>query len=70
MAFARLARRLQLSGAGSARATVHPLQDNGFSVVTGGNQEGLFTDPALFARRELWLDPFDPRHGFCPASGR
>jgi hypothetical protein len=24
-------------------------------------------DPALAARRELWLDPFDPRHGFCPA---
>jgi len=24
-------------------------------------------DPALAARRELWLDPFDPRLGFCPA---
>lgn len=23
-------------------------------------------DPALLARRELWLDPFNPRHGFCP----
>ena len=161
------------AGAGSAWVTVHSLQANGFSVVTGGNYEGLFDmlmaerfdyfprgvneifrelethrrdypslaleenfllhdqipsmffvspeatrlyariaagmesmvkdgslerfvlryhsadlkraalcgrrrielpnrelDPALFARRELWLDPFDPRHGFCPASGR
>ncbi len=24
-------------------------------------------DPALLARKELWLDPFDPRHGFCRA---
>jgi hypothetical protein len=24
-------------------------------------------DPALAARRELWLDPFEPRLGFCPA---
>lgn len=23
-------------------------------------------DPALLARKELWLDPFNPRHGFCP----
>jgi hypothetical protein len=22
-------------------------------------------DPAMLARAELWLDPFDPRHGFC-----
>ena len=24
-------------------------------------------DPALAARRALWLDPFEPRHGFCSA---
>jgi hypothetical protein len=23
-------------------------------------------DPAMLARKELWLDPFNPRHGFCP----
>jgi len=23
-------------------------------------------EPALLARRELWFDPFDPRHGICP----
>lgn len=23
-------------------------------------------DPAMLARTELWLDPFNPRHGFCP----
>ena len=23
--------------------------------------------PALQARQELWFDPFDPRHGLCPA---
>ena len=22
-------------------------------------------DPAMLARKELWLDPFNPRHGFC-----
>ena len=27
-------------------------------------------DPAMLARKELWLDPFDPRHGFCPAPAR
>ncbi|WP_395401863.1 hypothetical protein ACHMW6_28075 [Pseudoduganella sp. UC29_106] len=30
------------AGAGSAWVTVHSLQANGFSVVTGGNYEGLF----------------------------
>ncbi|MYN07709.1 amino acid ABC transporter substrate-binding protein [Pseudoduganella aquatica] len=24
-------------------------------------------DPALFRRKELWLNPFEARHGFCPA---
>lgn len=24
-------------------------------------------DPAILARKDLWLDPFDARHGFCPA---
>ncbi|WP_157200963.1 hypothetical protein [Massilia sp. Root351] len=24
-------------------------------------------DPALFGRKELWLNPFEARHGFCPA---
>jgi hypothetical protein len=24
-------------------------------------------DPALLGRQELWLNPFDPRHGICPA---
>ncbi len=23
-------------------------------------------DPAMLARKELWLDPFNPRHGLCP----
>jgi len=23
-------------------------------------------DPALFGRKELWLNPFEARHGFCP----
>lgn len=23
-------------------------------------------DPAMAARKELWLDPFDPKHGLCP----
>lgn len=23
-------------------------------------------DPAMAARKELWFDPFDPRHGLCP----
>jgi hypothetical protein len=23
-------------------------------------------DPSILARKELWLDPFNPRHGFCP----
>lgn len=27
-------------------------------------------DKALLARREVWLDPFDPRHGFCPRRAR
>jgi hypothetical protein len=26
-------------------------------------------DPAMLARSELWLDPFDGRHGICPARG-
>jgi len=25
-------------------------------------------DPALYERKALWLDPFDPRLGFCPVS--
>lgn len=25
----------------------------------------LDLDPAILARRELWFDPFDPRHGLC-----
>jgi len=24
-------------------------------------------DPAMFRRKELWLNPFEARHGFCPA---
>ncbi|WP_342117857.1 hypothetical protein [Pseudoduganella sp. OTU4001] len=24
-------------------------------------------DQAMLARKDLWLDPFNPRHGFCPA---
>lgn len=24
-------------------------------------------DPVMAARKELWFDPFDPRHGLCPA---
>ncbi|WP_374585916.1 hypothetical protein [Pseudoduganella sp.] len=27
-------------------------------------------DQAMLARKALWLDPFDPRHGFCPAADR
>lgn len=27
-------------------------------------------DQAMLARKDLWLDPFDPRHGFCPAADR
>lgn len=26
--------------------------------------------PAILARKELWLDPFHPRHGICPAPAR
>lgn len=25
-------------------------------------------DPAILARKDLWLDPFNPRHGICPAA--
>ena len=28
-----------------------------------------YIDPAMLARKDLWLDPFDPRHGICPAQG-
>ncbi len=26
-------------------------------------------DPSMLARKALWLDPFEPRYGFCPANG-
>jgi hypothetical protein len=26
--------------------------------------------PALAARKEAWFDPFEPRHGLCPAAAR
>ncbi|NRR34165.1 ABC transporter substrate-binding protein [Oxalobacteraceae bacterium] len=26
--------------------------------------------PAMYARKELWIDPADPRHGVCPAPPR
>lgn len=27
-------------------------------------------DQAMLARKDLWLDPFHPRHGFCPAEAK